>query len=446
MIRSLVFLRFSRCAPRRPSGRSSCMPRRSSSRHGRTTVRPRRRSRPAPRCARCRATSSRSTRRSLVPAQDGTAAFCRVQGQVQPEVRFEVSLPSAWNGRLYMFGNGGFAGESLSAGNRTSAAEHGGDEGLRRRPDQHRSRCGPRAAGDVREPPAEADRLRLPRRARHGDDRQDARARLLRRAPRTRLFRRLLDRRPPGPDCGAAFPRRLRRHRRRRAGARLRRHDDALRDHPSGAVGGAAVRGEGTPGRRRGLQEVRRRRRRDRRPDHGSAPVRVRSGNRPAALRYAKEGQACVSDADVASLAAIYGGVVVEGTPAVSRFSSRERGVRGDAGRASKRLGSVARYEPANRRCRRRSWKRSSSTWPRREAKSTGAAFDVDRDLPKLEAISTLLNATDADLGPFRTRGGRILMYYGWADPALNPMMGVEYYERVCRRWVRRRRSSSVSS
>ena len=22
-------------------------------------------------------------------------------------------------------------------------------------------------------------------------------------------------------------------------------------------------------------------------------------------------------------------------------------------------------------------------------------------------------------------------MYYGWADPALNPMMGVEYYERV---------------
>ena len=30
---------------------------------------------------------------------------------MQPEVRFEVSLPAAWNGRLYMFGNGGFAGE-----------------------------------------------------------------------------------------------------------------------------------------------------------------------------------------------------------------------------------------------------------------------------------------------------------------------------------------------
>jgi feruloyl esterase len=58
-------------------------------------------------------------------------------------------------------------------------------------------------------------------------------------------------------------------------------------------------------------------------------------------------------------------------------------------------------------------------------------AFDAERDQPKLDAIATLLNATDADLGPFRARNGRILMYFGWADPALNPMMGVEYYERV---------------
>ena len=57
--------------------------------------------------------------------------------------------------------------------------------------------------------------------------------------------------------------------------------------------------------------------------------------------------------------------------------------------------------------------------------------FDVEKDAAKLDAISALLNATDPDLSPFRARGGRILMYYGWADPALNPMMGVEYYERV---------------
>jgi hypothetical protein len=56
----------------------------------------------------------------LVPAQDGSAAYCRVQGLIQPEVRFEVSLPVAWNGRLYMFGNGGFAGESLAGGGRVT--------------------------------------------------------------------------------------------------------------------------------------------------------------------------------------------------------------------------------------------------------------------------------------------------------------------------------------
>jgi hypothetical protein len=42
-----------------------------------------------------------------------------------------------------------------------------------------------------------------------------------------------------------------------------------------------------------------------------------------------------------------------------------------------------------------------------------------------------LLNATESDLGPFRKRGGRILMKFGWADPALSPLMGTEYYGKV---------------
>jgi cytochrome c5 len=54
----------------------------------------------------------------VVPAEAAAPEFCRVLGQVAPEVRFEVSLPAAWNGRLYMFGNGGFAGESFTAPNR----------------------------------------------------------------------------------------------------------------------------------------------------------------------------------------------------------------------------------------------------------------------------------------------------------------------------------------
>jgi feruloyl esterase len=60
--------------------------------------------------------------------------------------------------------------------------------------------------------------------------------------------------------------------------------------------------------------------------------------------------------------------------------------------------------------------------------------FNVERDAHVFEGLAKLVNATDADLGRFHERGGKILMYFGWADPALNPLMGVEYYENVIRR------------
>ena len=46
--------------------------------------------------------------------------YCHILGLIQPEIRFEVSLPAAWNGRLYMFGNGGYAGEALDSSGRVA--------------------------------------------------------------------------------------------------------------------------------------------------------------------------------------------------------------------------------------------------------------------------------------------------------------------------------------
>jgi len=40
-------------------------------------------------------------------------AHCRVTGKLSPEIAFEVSLPAKWNGRFYMIGNGGLAGEAM---------------------------------------------------------------------------------------------------------------------------------------------------------------------------------------------------------------------------------------------------------------------------------------------------------------------------------------------
>ncbi len=45
-----------------------------------------------------------------IPASESAPAHCRISGIIPTEIRFEVNLPLAWNGRLYMYGNGGLAG------------------------------------------------------------------------------------------------------------------------------------------------------------------------------------------------------------------------------------------------------------------------------------------------------------------------------------------------
>ncbi len=50
---------------------------------------------------------------AVVPAAGAAPAHCRVTGLLSPEIAFEVSLPAKWNGRFYMIGNGGLAGEAM---------------------------------------------------------------------------------------------------------------------------------------------------------------------------------------------------------------------------------------------------------------------------------------------------------------------------------------------
>ena len=59
------------------------------------------------------------------------------------------------------------------------------------------------------------------------------------------------------------------------------------------------------------------------------------------------------------------------------------------------------------------------------------ATFNIDSDISRLDFLHHIIDATDPDLGPFRRRGGKLLMYFGWADPQLNPRVAVEYYDQV---------------
>jgi feruloyl esterase len=56
----------------------------------------------------------------LTPATPQAPEHWRVFLMAQPEINIEVNLPTSWNGRFYMFGNGGWAGESFDAPGRVA--------------------------------------------------------------------------------------------------------------------------------------------------------------------------------------------------------------------------------------------------------------------------------------------------------------------------------------
>ena len=58
--------------------------------------------------------------------------------------------------------------------------------------------------------------------------------------------------------------------------------------------------------------------------------------------------------------------------------------------------------------------------------------FNVDAGLKAAnEKTAEALNANNADLKPFKARGGKLIIYHGWDDPAISALNTVNYYESV---------------
>jgi len=58
--------------------------------------------------------------------------------------------------------------------------------------------------------------------------------------------------------------------------------------------------------------------------------------------------------------------------------------------------------------------------------------FDLARDYDAVHRVDSLdLSPTSPDLGPFVARGGKLLIYHGWADQNVAPRSSVNYYTRV---------------
>ncbi len=60
------------------------------------------------------------------------------------------------------------------------------------------------------------------------------------------------------------------------------------------------------------------------------------------------------------------------------------------------------------------------------------------------EKTANALNAVDADLKPFKARGGKLILYHGWNDPAIPAINTVNYYQSVVAKMGQRDADSFV--
>ena len=65
------------------------------------------------------------------------------------------------------------------------------------------------------------------------------------------------------------------------------------------------------------------------------------------------------------------------------------------------------------------------------DAKWDVMSFDLDGDLALAMKNAAFIESTDPDLAKFKARGGKLLLYHGWADPGPAPQNTINYFSAV---------------
>jgi hypothetical protein len=378
------------------------------------------------------------TRTTTHAASSEAPAHCQIRGQILPEVQFELSLPTTWNGRLYMFGNGGYAGEALESAGRQTAVRRALTSGFA----VAQTNTGHQSSVEPLGTFAASSQKLLDYAFRAVHVTVTTAKQLIRvyyeQPPRFSYFDGCSTGGRQGLISAQRFP-----------------------DDFDGIVVGAPVLDfVGTMISYQRMQRA-----------FAAAPIDLEKvkilANTIAAKCDASDGvadgvienpkrctfapasdlpvcaseengSACFTPAQIRTLETVYSSVtrngneVFPGWPVGSEaFATDPKGfsssgwvpwfVGGPKGQPIQSVFGQTFFQNM-------AFGRPSPTYD-------WATFDLERDFDKLDAARATLNATDPDLSRFKARGGKILSYFGWADPALNPMMGVKYYEQVSQRF-----------
>ena len=371
---------------------------------------------------------------AIVPASDSAPEHCRVGVLVQPDMNIEVNLPTQWNGRLYMFGNGGYAGESFEAAGRAASRARGLKAGF--------VTAATDTGHSAQRDPGGTFAVNRQKFIDFGFRSLHVTAETAKRviaayysSPLTKSYfdgcstggrqALILAQRFPADFDGiiAGAPTLA-----YSAGQLARiywKQALAANPIPAAKLGLLASRVYDACDAKDGLKD-------------GLIDNPLRCDFRPARDLPRCDGadrENCFTAGQIAVLEKIYGDVMRHGKRIFPGWpvGAEVAGPNGQSGWLGQVIDTASGQS---------AWNGYASGFVRfilgpgtplanfTDADAI-AKFDVEKDYEGLAFASHVLDATDTDLTPFRQRGGKLLMYFGWADPQLNPRVAIEYYEEV---------------
>jgi pimeloyl-ACP methyl ester carboxylesterase len=369
-------------------------------------------------------------RATLIPATADAPARCRVTGLIQPEIQFEVNLPASWNRRFYMFGNGGYAGEPMEAGNRVgqrltairrgfvvadtntghdAAAEPLGVFAQNRQKLLDYAFRSLHTTAETGKRIAEAYFGARPSRAYFEGCSTGGRQALI------------LAQRFPEDFDGIV------------AGAPVLNFSGTMTAYIQTARAFAAA---PVPYAKLSLLAARIYAQCDEKDGLKDGLI---DDPRNCDFRPARDLPACAAGADnadcftpaqIGALEQVYGDVMSQGKRIFPGWpvSAEIAGPNGRSGWDNWLVNETDR--PTISVSFSESFFRYLA-FPQKNPNYQFREFDFEKDPARLAWIHDVLDATDPDLSRLQQRNGKVLMYFGWADAALNARMGVEYYESV---------------